>query len=1099
MVDDVSRGTPWPLLVGAGMTGEEPRAFTLPTGTVTFLLSDVEGSTRRWEESPEAMAIAIPRHYQLLDEAIQRHGGVRPVEQGEGDSVVAAFSRASDAVAAALDAQRTLTDEPWPEGADVRVRLAVHTGEAQLRDDGNYLGHALNRCARIRATGHGGQVLLSAASAALVADRLPDGANVTDLGLQRLRDLERPEHIWQLDHPSLPSVFPPLRSLDQFHHNLPAQLTPLVGRSREIAEVHALCRDERVVTLTGSAGVGKTRLALAVAAEALDAHAGGVWWVELAPLADPAGIGRAALAALGAREVAGAPLAHQLAVELGDEPSLVIFDNCEHLVEVCAELVADLLTANASTAVLTTSREPLGVPGEVTYRVPSLPCPKPERAIDIPALSQYDAVVLFVERARRARPSFTVTDANAPALAQICYRLDGIPLAIELAAARCRQMSVERIANELDDRFRLLTGGARTVMPRQQTLAASVDWSHERLEEGERLAFRRLGVFAGAFPLEAAEAVVASAGGLDQVEVFDLLSRLVDKSLLVADEGPLGEPRYRLLETLRAYALDRARAADELSHLRDAHASWWYAWLEPRWAMPTDAVVAEAEEVHDNLRAALDWSVDDPAIGLRMLRRLARIWTVSGRPGEAMPAVDRLLTPAAADVDVDAWLAAANGASMLLFLARGPEASAQLLASVVRIAEQRGDDYRLALARWQLGQPGGAAALLPLARAAGDRYLEVLLTGLVAADLAEDEPAAAMDMLDGAEAMAASTGCSLLVDSALMARVNAARAAGDLALCIELAERILQTASPGWSDDAIRELGFAGLLMRNRSAVSTAVDTGDRGRRKWPGIAPWADTARHRLELLDGGPSEIDPDLPTTSASWPMSTPTLWLAGREAIDAGAPDIAVEGTRALARYDSPHRRAALASVEAAANGDEDRWHDALAIAVDRGLRLIAVDAVEGLAVAAAGAESWVECLRLLGAAARLRDETGYRWRFAFEESAATAARDAARAALGDDASDAAEAEGRALDWRDAAAYASRARGERKRPSHGWASLTPTERRVVALVGEGLTNPQIAERLLMGRATVKTHIGHVFTKLGVRTRAELAAQVVRQAPM
>ena len=422
------------------MSAGVERAFALPIGTVTFLLSDVEGSTQRWEAAPEAMAVAIPRHFELMDEAIVGHGGVRPVEQGEGDSVLGAFSRASDAVAASITAQQALLAESWPAGAELRVRMAVHTGEARLRDHG-YLGQALNRCARIRATGHGGQVLISAATATLVTDHLPAQASLVDLGQHRLKDLGRPEHIWQLVHPDLPSSFPALRSLDLFHHNLPIQLTPLIGRGSEITEVHGLLAVERLVTLTGSAGVGKTRLALAVAAEALDSQPGGVWWVELAPLADPDAVGRAALTALGAREVAGASAAQQLAVDLGEHPSLLVLDNCEHLVTGCAEFVAELLVANPSTSVLTTSREPLGVPGEITWRVPSMRCPGLKANMEVPALSQYDAVVLFVERARRARPSFAVTDTNAPAVAEICYRLDGIPLAIELAAARCRQMT----------------------------------------------------------------------------------------------------------------------------------------------------------------------------------------------------------------------------------------------------------------------------------------------------------------------------------------------------------------------------------------------------------------------------------------------------------------------------------------------------------------------------------------------------------------------------------------------------------------------------------------------------------------------------------
>ena len=372
---------------------------------------------------------------------------------------------------------------------------------------------------------------------------------------------------------------------------------------------------DRLVTLIGSAGVGKTRLALAVAADTVESHSGGVWWVELAPLSDPDAVGRAALGAIGVRETPGASSIHQLAAELGDQPSLLVLDNCEHLIVGCAALVAALLAANPSISVLATSREPLGVPGEITSRVPSLPCPSPEQTIDVPDLADYDAVALFVERARRARPTFAIDEANAAAVTQICHRLDGIPLAIELAAARCRQLSAQRIAAELNDRFRLLTGGARTVMARQQTLAASIDWSHERLDDEEQITFRRLGVFPGPFPLEAAEAVVAARGDIEPGDVFDLVSRLVDKSLVVADEGPGGEPRYRMLETLRAYALHRAHAAGELNTLRDAHAAWWAQWLEPRGAMPTDEVLEEVDEFHDNLIAALDWSIRSGAVG----------------------------------------------------------------------------------------------------------------------------------------------------------------------------------------------------------------------------------------------------------------------------------------------------------------------------------------------------------------------------------------------------------------------------------------------------------------------------------------------------
>ena len=321
-----------------------------------------------------------------------------------------------------------------------------------------------------------------------------------------------------------------------------------------------------------------------------------------------------------------------------------------------------------------------------------MPCPSPEHTLDVPTLSHYDAVALFVERARRARPSFAISDANAPAIAQICHRLDGIPLAIELAAARCRQLSAERIAAELDDRFRLLTGGARTVMARQQTLAASVDWSHERLDDAEQTHVPAARRVRRTVPPRSRRGGGGGRGDIEPADVFDLVSRLVDKSLVVVDEGPRGEPRYRLLETLRAYALDRARAAGELNTLRDAHAAWWADWLEPRGAMPTDEVLEEIEEFHDNLIAALDWSTDDPPLGLRLLRGVARAWEDLGRAGDAMAAADRLLTDENAQRYGAEWLAAAWRTSALYFWREGQRKSMPFLERIEAVAAQRGDD-----------------------------------------------------------------------------------------------------------------------------------------------------------------------------------------------------------------------------------------------------------------------------------------------------------------------------------------------------------------------------------------------------------------------
>ena len=647
----------------------------------------------------------------------------------DGDTVVAVFSRASDAVRAALDAQRALSAQAWPDGETLRVRMAVHTGEAQLRDEGSYFGHSVTRCTHLRAIGHGGQVLLSDATAGLVADRLPEGADLVDLGIHRLRDLGRPGRVWQLVHPDVGSSFPALRSLDAFPNNLPVQLTPLIGREHEVGAIGRRLGEDRLLTLTGSGGVGKTRLALAVAAAEVEHYRGGVWLVPLAGLSDPESVPEAALAAVGAHQVSGLPSAQLLSRELGVEPSLLVLDNCEHLVDGCAQLVAGLLVANQATSVLATSREPLGVPGEVTWRVPSLAAPPVENTLAVSALSQYDAVRLFLDRARRARPSFAATEQNAPAIAQICYRLDGIPLAVELAAARCRQLSAQQIARELDDRFRLLTGGAErscpatAPWPRPSTGAMIVSTTPSRSSSVALVCSpgpsrsRRPSEW---WPL---------AGDVAEVAVFDIISRLVDKSLVAVEDGAGGEPRYRLLESLRAYALDRLRAAGELDALGDAHARWYLGWLEANEAaLHLDLVVAQVEALHDDFRAALDWSLDKPDIGLPLLRHLARVWQVCGRLNDAMPAVDRLLTEDNATRFGPEWVGAALPASVLVDMARGFSESVALLQKTESLATELGHEYEATVAGW-LATSGDAAAsqaARDAAREHGDPYFYVM-------------------------------------------------------------------------------------------------------------------------------------------------------------------------------------------------------------------------------------------------------------------------------------------------------------------------------------------------------------------------------------
>jgi predicted ATPase/class 3 adenylate cyclase len=549
----------------------------LPTGTVTFLFTDIEGSTRLWEQHPEAMGAAVARHDALAAAVIAPHRGVLVKSRGEGDSLFAVFAQASDALAAASALQQAVLAEPWPAETPLRVRIALHTAAAELRD-GDYYGLGVNRCARLRAVAHGGQVLFSSPTYDRVRDHLPEGAALRDLGSHRLKDLQQPEQLFQLLHPALPADFPPLRSLAAFAHNLPVQLTRFIGREREMADVKRLLAASHLLTLTGSGGCGKTRLALQVAADLLEEYTDGVWLVELAALTDPALVAQTVVSALGAREEPSRTPAQTLLEYLRPKHLLLVLDNCEHLLAACAQLADTSLRSCPNLRVLASSREGLGVAGEQTYRVPSLSVPDAEHLPSLERLQEFEAVQLFAARAALSQPTFAVTAANARAVVQVCRRLDGIPLAIELAAARVKALPVEKVAERLDDRFRLLTGGSRTALPRQQTLRALIDWSYDLLTETERKLLRRLSVFAGGWTLEAAEAV-CSGDGLDEWEVLDLVTTLVDKSLVQYEAGE-GEARYRLLETVRQYARDRLLESGEADVARGRQLDWCLALAE---------------------------------------------------------------------------------------------------------------------------------------------------------------------------------------------------------------------------------------------------------------------------------------------------------------------------------------------------------------------------------------------------------------------------------------------------------------------------------------------------------------------------------------
>jgi predicted ATPase len=541
------------------------------------------------------MRVALARHDALIRAAIVEHGG--HVVKTMGDAFHAAFSRATDALEAALDAQRRLQAEPWGEIGPLRVRMALHTGAAEERD-GDYYGPALNRAARLLAAGHGGQALLSLATCELVRDALPTDVSVIDLGEHRLQDLIRPERVFQVTGPGLPTAFPPLRPLEARPHNLPVHPTALLGRDEAVSEVRALfARGVRLVTLTGPGGTGKTRLSQQVAAELLDQLEDGVWLVELAPISDPALVPSTIAQALGLRDFGSNPALDVLREHLRGRSLLIVLDNYEQIIP-AASVVSDLLAASPGLKVLVTSRESLRLRGEVEYAVQPLALPDTHITPTPASLSESAATALFVERAAAVRSGFAVTEANASAIAEVCRRLDGLPLAIELAAARVRLLTPEAIVSRLDRRLPLLTGGARDLPARQQTLRDTIAWSHDLLDEAERRLFRRLGVFVGGWTLEAAEALVGDGAGVigdgepvpwlplaltdtlalgetdGAPDVLSGLDSLVAKSLVKLEEEAGVEPRFRMLETIREYALDQLTASGEETIIRRRHLAW---------------------------------------------------------------------------------------------------------------------------------------------------------------------------------------------------------------------------------------------------------------------------------------------------------------------------------------------------------------------------------------------------------------------------------------------------------------------------------------------------------------------------------------------
>ncbi|HET7685308.1 MAG TPA: tetratricopeptide repeat protein [Candidatus Limnocylindria bacterium] len=708
---------------------------TLPVGTVTLVFTDIEGSTRLLDELGDAYAQLLTDHHRIVSTAAEAHGGSRV--DAAGDGLFYAFLTARGALAAAVEAQRALASHDWPTGARVAVRMGIHSGEPISASTG-YVGIDVHRASRICSAGHGGQVLVSEATRALIGGGLPDGVTLRDLGEHRLRGLADPERIYQVVGAGLRADFPPVRSLDTLPNNLPRQLSSFVGRDREIAEAEERLHDATTLTLTGPGGVGKTRLALEIGAHLVDDFEGGVWLVELASVSEGELVPDAIAAALGVKPRPGVDLQQTLVEAVAAKPTLLILDNCEHILDPVVAAADELLRHCPKLQLLATSREALGLPGESLMPVPSLSLPAGAEAEDLAALTECDAVRLFIDRARAVLPGFAVDAENVTAIAQICRRLDGIPLAVELAAARIRSLPPYQIAARLDDRFRLLTGGTRTSLPRHRTLRAAFDWSFELLSRAEQELVPRLSVFAGSFSLEAAEAI-CSGGAVTAADMLDLLSRLIDRSLLQA-EPETSEARYRMLETIREYAQERLGESGEAEEFHRRHTAWFTGLVErarpaffsgpvqPEW-------VARLARDDDNLRAALRWSNDDPRgadAELTLVSGLWRFWEVRGELTEGSAWLTRALARVGGEVsprrasaltgagvlagqrgDLDA-AAAFHDASLVLHRELGtPMGIAAACSNSASIAAERGDLER---ARQLFGES------IQMARGAGDLH-----------------------------------------------------------------------------------------------------------------------------------------------------------------------------------------------------------------------------------------------------------------------------------------------------------------------------------------------------------------------------------------
>ncbi|MEQ1859326.1 MAG: tetratricopeptide repeat protein [Chthoniobacteraceae bacterium] len=869
----------------------------------TFVFTDIEGSSRLWEESPELMAQALARHDTLLHDIFSTLGG--DVFKTMGDSVLVAFDDSAPALHGAIQAQRALAAEDWETSRPLRVRMALHRGPAEQRND-DYFGPTLNRTSRLLSAGHGGQTLLSRAAREDLA--LPQGITLRDLGERRLRDLSRPERIFQLIAPGLPDEFPPLRSLEVLPNNLPLQLTTFVGRERELADVKRLVESSRLVTLTGPGGTGKTRLSLEVAAGLLATFADGVWLVELATIADPALVAVTTAAALGVREDPERAIEESLIDFLRTKKLLLLLDNCEHLVAACAQLAGRLLRGGPGLRILASSREALAISGETTYAVPTLSLPdlfstRSANPILASTAGEFEAVRLFVERAAVVQPAFALTDENAATIAKICFRLDGIPLAIELAAARVKMLAPDQILRRLDDRFHLLTGGGRSVLPRQQTLTALIDWSYDLLSEKERALLRRLAVFGRGRTLRAVEEV-CSGDGVERWEILDLLQQLIDKSLVSAEHTDSGSARYFLLESVWDYARGKLAAAGETEQVCTRHLEYFVRVAEeaePKLHGPEQAEwIEKLAAEHGNLRLALEWSSESShaELGLRLASAIERYLEVRNYLTEGRDHFTTLLSHAA-DVRPEVRAKALASAGRIVFCQDDDATARELYTQAIALYRELGLEREAAHTRALLGflewSDGRLAAsrehleaTAAFARQTGDRPLLALsLSGLGTIFNTEGDHAKARALKEESIATYQQTGDKWVIGLMTLSLTRVVIPQGDFAAARELlveAAAIGEELGNEWSVPYVLE-GFGNIAVGESDPARAARLYGA------------ASVMRERLGLTPG-PGELpayDGAIAQMRAALaPASFDESWTEGRKL----SPDEALDLARSL---------------------------------------------------------------------------------------------------------------------------------------------------------------------------------------------------------